>query len=54
MWRKVKAAFNKTSESVLGYSRKSPQKDWISDDTYKIVEQRRMLTLVRIGLFDEH
>src|SRR5664279_4512148 len=43
MWSKIKAAFNRTSETVLGYSRKSQQKDWISDDTYKIVEERKML-----------
>lgn len=41
MWGKVKAAFNGAAVAVLGYSRRSRQKDWISSDTYKLVDERR-------------
>jgi len=43
MWGKVKAAFNSTAGSVLGRARRGRQKDWISGDTYKLVDERRVL-----------
>jgi hypothetical protein len=43
MWTKVKAAFNSTAESVLGHARRGRQKDWISSETYQLVDERRDL-----------
>ena len=43
MWSKVKKAFNTTADSVLGHTRNGRQKDWISNDTYKLVDERRKL-----------
>ena len=43
MWSKVKKAFNTTADLVLGYTRNGRQKDWISNDTYKLVDERRKL-----------
>ena len=43
MWTKVKTAFNSTATSVLGHAKRSRKKDWISDDTYELVDERRAL-----------
>ena len=42
MWEQTKAAYVKTSEACPGYKHKK-KKEWISDDTWQTVENRRAL-----------
>ena len=42
MWEQTKLAYVKTSETCLGYKHKE-KKEWISNDTWQIVENRRAL-----------
>lgn len=48
-WIKVKATFNDTSREVLGFVKGQRRKDWISADTYALVDERKALKPYKAG-----
>ena len=42
-WIQIKQAFNETSKEILGFAERRRAKEWISEETYKLVDERRAL-----------
>jgi len=42
LWEEVVEAFIETSEAVLGPAKKEPVNEWISDATWRLVEERKI------------
>ena len=49
VWEKVKVGFHETSRKILGYRKREREKEWISDDTYKLVDERKVLKASKSG-----
>jgi len=43
MYAKVVGAFNDTAKKILGKVKGKPAKEWLTDTTWKLVEERRNL-----------
>jgi len=43
VWEKVVHAFSETSEDELGQAKNKPVQEWISETTWKLVEERKSL-----------
>ena len=49
VWAKIKLGYNETSKEILGFAKRKRQKDWISEETYKLVDERKSLKTCKSG-----
>ena len=47
VWEKVVHAFSETSEDVLGLAKNKPAQEWLSETTWKLVEECKILRASR-------
>ena len=48
-WEKVKHSFNEASKDVLGFVKQTKSKDWMSNETYQLVDERKALKPSTVG-----